>query len=195
MAGSSFTFRCADCNRLLGVSRSRIGSTVQCPKCGVDLVVPDPDQDNDDRPETRGEPSSSSGESATVGAQADGAAPAFAGLSIEPEPLSLRSRESARPFRMPDHRAAAEPVAAPESAEGRLAGLRVEEPPLRELSPASLDPGARALARPGDVVLPRTALLLWSFVMLVALVMSFAAGVLAGHFLWTATPAAAPPGR
>ena len=34
-------FRCYQCSQLLGVSRSRSGKTVNCPKCGAGLVVPD----------------------------------------------------------------------------------------------------------------------------------------------------------
>ncbi len=48
-------------------------------------------------------------------------------------------------------------------------------------------------SRRNDVLMPRTALVLWSFVMLVALVFAFTAGLLTGHFLWkphTLTPPA-----
>ncbi len=37
-------FRCYQCNQLLGVSRSRVGKVVNCPKCSTGLVVPDPDE-------------------------------------------------------------------------------------------------------------------------------------------------------
>jgi hypothetical protein len=41
MAGMPIKFRCYQCNQLLGVSRSRAGKAVNCPKCGTGLVVPD----------------------------------------------------------------------------------------------------------------------------------------------------------
>src|SRR4051812_14471549 len=44
MAGNPIKFRCYQCNQLLGVSRSKVGLTVSCPKCAADLIVPDPDE-------------------------------------------------------------------------------------------------------------------------------------------------------
>ncbi|MHC5542018.1 hypothetical protein ACYOEI_27680, partial [Singulisphaera rosea] len=43
MAAAPLRFRCYQCNQLLGVSRSKIGTTLRCPKCDADLIVPDPD--------------------------------------------------------------------------------------------------------------------------------------------------------
>ena len=34
MAGVPVKFRCFQCNRLLGVALSKVGSVVSCPKCG-----------------------------------------------------------------------------------------------------------------------------------------------------------------
>jgi hypothetical protein len=42
MAGAPIKFRCYQCNQLLGVSRSKVGSIVSCPKCATDLIVPEP---------------------------------------------------------------------------------------------------------------------------------------------------------
>jgi ribosomal protein S27E len=185
MAGSSFTFRCGECNRLLGVSRARIGSTVTCPKCGTELVVPDPDGGEPNRPE---------GGSDTASREPTaGSATAIPGLAIETEPFSLRPREPQRPYRVPDRRP-------PPSSEGPggggsgsgFVGIQVEAPPLRETAGLAGAPETRFGARPGDVIMPRTAFLLWSFVMLVALVIALAAGLLAGRFLWPG-PAGAPP--
>ena len=33
-------FRCAYCNQLLGISRRKAGSVVQCPKCAGQVIVP-----------------------------------------------------------------------------------------------------------------------------------------------------------
>jgi hypothetical protein len=41
MAGMPIKIRCYQCNQLLGVSRSKAGKAVNCPKCGTGLVVPD----------------------------------------------------------------------------------------------------------------------------------------------------------
>src|SRR3954453_19410979 len=43
MAGVPIKFRCFQCNQLLGVSRSKAGSIVACPKCATELIVPAPD--------------------------------------------------------------------------------------------------------------------------------------------------------
>ena len=34
-------FRCFQCNQLLGVSRSKAGEVVSCPKCAAELIVPE----------------------------------------------------------------------------------------------------------------------------------------------------------
>src|SRR4051812_43340906 len=44
MAGVPIKFRCYQCNQLLGVSRSKVGSVVACPKCATELIVPEPDE-------------------------------------------------------------------------------------------------------------------------------------------------------
>jgi DNA-directed RNA polymerase subunit RPC12/RpoP len=43
MAGVQIKFRCFNCNQLLGVSRSKAGTEVSCPKCSSALLVPTPD--------------------------------------------------------------------------------------------------------------------------------------------------------
>jgi hypothetical protein len=43
MAGAPIKFRCYQCNQLLGVSRSKVGSIVACPKCATELIVPEPE--------------------------------------------------------------------------------------------------------------------------------------------------------
>src|SRR5712672_3502858 len=42
MAVVPLKFRCYQCNGLLGVSRSKVGAVVSCPKCGAELIVPEP---------------------------------------------------------------------------------------------------------------------------------------------------------
>ncbi|RUL87718.1 hypothetical protein [Tautonia sociabilis] len=43
MASAPLKFRCDRCGQLLGVSVSRAGKSVTCPKCGAALTVPIPD--------------------------------------------------------------------------------------------------------------------------------------------------------
>lgn len=195
MSAGSFTFRCGECNRLLGISRSRVGTVVSCPKCGRELVVPDPG----DGPAPGGAPGSGAGpsasgsdEAAAVAAGAGTGAAGFPALQIEPEPLSLRPKEPARPYRVPDRRPAApEPASGSEASGTGFVAVQAEET-LRERPRTAPSPELRAAPRSGDVVMPRTAFLLWSFAMLVALVGAFGAGLLAGHLFWPAGAGAAP---
>ncbi len=42
MAIALFKFRCSQCQKLLGVSHSRAGTRVNCPRCNTELIVPEP---------------------------------------------------------------------------------------------------------------------------------------------------------
>lgn len=69
--------------------------------------------------------------------------------------------------------------------------LRDEPPPL--LPPVRVEPSPDLTHREpplrrNDVVLPRTAVILWSFLVLMTLVLAFTTGLLAGHFLWKTAP-------
>lgn len=44
MAGVPIRFRCFRCNQLLGVSRGKAGTVVNCPRCSAELIVPDPSE-------------------------------------------------------------------------------------------------------------------------------------------------------
>jgi hypothetical protein len=204
MAGSSFTFRCGECNRLLGVSRSRIGATVTCPKCGTELIVPEPEDEptpgagaapGDPTVSASGEPVLAGTPSPAVQTTTGGAAdPGFPVVAVETEPFSLRPSEPSRPYRVPDRSRPAPTGSQPPATEPFAPLVRTEPEPIRSLGVTTGSTELRPLSpRAGDVLLPRTAFLLWPFVMLVALVFAFAAGLLAGHVLWhsPATPPAA----
>lgn len=209
MPDESLTFRCPQCQKLLRASVKRAGTTVLCPRCQSALIVPGHPSD-EEAPDGSGPP--------TFGVDPGGLSDEptlqtmIPGLAFEPERFSLRSEDSDRGLRVPDRgreRARAEPPAATAAAapavdepapgpapapseepsspadEGWDAGpVRIEGHPSL-LSP---DPGARR----DDVVMPRAAVLLWSFAMLLGLVMAFTAGLLAGHFLWTTEGVALP---
>ena len=38
-------FRCAHCDKLLGIARRKAGSIVNCPQCGQPLIVPTPEEE------------------------------------------------------------------------------------------------------------------------------------------------------
>jgi hypothetical protein len=57
--------------------------------------------------------------------------------------------------------------------------------PEIDLDQASKRRPARVpLARPRDIILPRTVVAAWALFVLVAQALGFVAGLLAGHFLW-----------
>jgi len=43
-------FRCCYCSQLLGISRRKIGTVIQCPNCLGQVWVPDPNQPEEDNP-------------------------------------------------------------------------------------------------------------------------------------------------
>ena len=45
MASAPIRFRCFECNQLLGVTRSKAGTVVSCPKCATELIVPEPEDE------------------------------------------------------------------------------------------------------------------------------------------------------
>ncbi len=239
MAGAKITFRCYQCNKLLGASRSKVGTVVSCPKCGAELIVPDPaeaepaQEEAERSPETRA-PSAPSPEAASlVGPGSEVDFPNFGPEDIRavsqadapPEPAAPQGRAG---IRFPGHqyRTAVAPSRAgvvPDSRPGRVppppprtptpppstptatpratAPHPVASPPPEEeeepVFPAVLAPAASISteapsltssrtppARRNDVVLPRTAVVLWTFYVLIGSAAAFVSGLLIGHYLW-----------
>ena len=205
-------FRCFRCNRLLGVSATKAGAVVACPHCAAELIVPG----TDDEPEadlaaaataasvvTPKDAASSRIAPAVVPWDAPGAdrevtpdgdsaaGSAFPALRIDPEPL--RSEPAARGYSKPrPGPPPEEPIVMP--------AIAMTPPTLREEATPRTPSGGlgrRDVPRRDDVVLPRAAVILWSFVVLIGLVSAFGAGLLAGRFLWApGVPiAAGPAGR
>ncbi len=212
-------FRCFQCNKLLGVSRSKANSVVSCPQCSAELIVPDHSDppaaapgDVPPPPAKKPSPSNSRIEPVVVlwdkspDPDPDPAGTADSGFPvIQVEPLSLRPekpsllRSSSR-SRSEDWPETTEgPIPAnlrpqaspspnpPPRQDAPLAGVvKIEPPALREEA-ASVAPAPslrESAARRNDVVLPRTVAVLWSFLVLLAVVLAFATGLLAGRFLW-----------
>lgn len=220
-------FRCSQCNKLLGVSRSKVGTVVACPQCSAELIVPDPAEappapaPKAPEPPRPAKPSPSGSQIEPVVVPWDAApAPeppaseAMAFPAIEIEPVSLRPdpparlRTALRPRSEPSSKPPPEPVPLPqlvppapspprsapsdagpfppEPGPVLLPKIEVEtplrdEPALRIVGSPSI---REATARRSDVVMPRTAVVLWSFLVLMAIVLAFATGLLAGRFLW-----------
>jgi DNA-directed RNA polymerase subunit RPC12/RpoP len=165
MSSAAIKFRCSRCSQLLGASRSKVGAVISCPKCRAELIVPDP---------------------------ADGP-PAGADLPVEPDPAQvlreLINFAPESPSPVPELRGdvpVVVPVPLPFTVP--LAAPAVETPevvvPSIQLEPPSIAPARGTVSRHRDVVMPRTAVVAWSLFVLLALLAAFAAGLLAGHFLW-----------
>lgn len=202
MAGVPLKFRCYQCNQLLGVSRAKIGTVVACPKCKADLIVPDPDEADrgsngdesdptgslrfsesneegisldllDIRPEDiRVEPGVSWAPSAAVPPREP-----FPIVPPEPEPQSVAASDAVTaPINVADL------VAGPTSAE--RSGPAEPIVPAIQLESTRLGESRFPTPRSRDVVLPRSAVAIWSLFVLLAQALAFVAGLLAGHFLW-----------
>jgi phage FluMu protein Com len=241
-------FRCFQCNKLLGVSRSKVGAVVACPQCRAELIVPEPPEEsppppppNSNAAESRPSPppappkgssSSSRIEPAVVlwdtppepepipAPEAPGE-PAFPAIQLEP--ISLRpdppvpfrgasrtrmeSRETPTITPAPE---AAQPGPSPAPSPQPIVPATAPEPvllPSITLAPTTIrdsdstrsagSPGPlrEVAARRNDVILPRTAVVLWSFLVLLGMVFAFASGLLVGRFLWArGVPVSMPTG-
>lgn len=209
---SSITFRCPECRKLLAAGRGRIGTMVICPRCQCDLKVPDSTEggaaSSSSGSHSPIEPSSGP---IQVGATSEyidpnraagvGGAPIFFPIQIEDDPLSLRPEAGGRTHKIPDRSHAQAPAAPPrrqeptsspgvdDASSSRATQVDADiptRPPLEspDINLAQPQSIAREIAqRRHDIVLPRSAIVLWSFVMLLSLMLSFVAGLLAGHFL------------
>ncbi|HWE36820.1 MAG TPA: hypothetical protein VG406_09660 [Isosphaeraceae bacterium] len=151
-------FRCFHCGALLGVVRSKAGSVVSCPRCGLGLIVPPPAGAAD--PPTTFE------------------------LEVSGGPSPLESTPSPAPaIDPPPAPAPDQPMPAADPA-GAALPFRVEPIPLHAEIPSLL--ADRRAPRSRDLVtLPRAAILAWSLFASLALAMAFVAGMMVGHYLWT----------
>ncbi len=210
MAVVPIKFRCYACNQLLGVSPTKVGAVVSCPKCSADLVVPSPD---DSAPTQEPEPDEP-GRSATTptlfippeprpatGAMDVGVALDF--LDIRPEDIRVEPgvHHDLPPYRptpapatvvmpVPERSQPVEPQPEPVPDRSPIVSTIPPEPvpiiaPIRVDTPAprtSRKPAPQVRSR--DLILPRSVVASWSLFVLLALVSAFFAGLFAGHYVW-----------
>ncbi len=174
---SAFTFRCPHCDKLLGASRSRIGNTVDCPRCKAELSVPSPEEDA--RPAEAARPRK-------AGPPPPAFEPYFPELDFQEDPYSLRGDKPERASQRSGESKAARSVAtstpSPESVRNSTDSGE-SAPALSTSGDAFPTPVGAPSPRRNDVQLPRTALILWSFIVLLAIVFAFLTGYLAGRSL------------
>jgi hypothetical protein len=109
MAGPKIKFRCYQCNQLLGVSRTKAGKVVACPKCATELLIPE----LDDPPAPAGQ-SPASGTTPAFLAALDSGVPVDL-ADIRPEDIRVVSDDdwSALPIDVDAPRSAPAPAPAP----------------------------------------------------------------------------------
>ena len=187
-----FRFRCYQCQKLIGAPPSRFGSVVKCPRCGVELIVPSPDElptpdENPDlnafRPEDLGlrielEPL----------LQPQAPAPTASETVVGPDPIAfLNQVAETGEYPTPEIRQelptgsldASEPSVEP----SELISPREEPLIPRKRGRRPSAPGEPTI-RARDVVLPRTAAVAWALFAILALAFAFTSGLFVGHTLW-----------
>jgi hypothetical protein len=199
-------FRCYQCNQLLGVSRSKVGEIVSCPKCRAELLVPEPVE----VAVATGDPGSSSVQSSANAGALDSGLP-FELIDIRPEDIRVepgvslevespvpemapkaaeptptvsvpvaRDRESPVTERFEPPPSAPPPTQAPPVL---VADREPVVPPIQIDAPTRLNERL-PVSRSRDLLLPRSTVAAWSIFVLLAQCLAFLAGLLAGHFIW-----------
>ncbi len=192
MAGVPLKFRCYRCNQLLGVSRSKAGRIIACPKCAAELLVPQPSE------------SSSSTDGGSIDLGPDLTAPTASESGIDLDLLDIRPEDiRVEPGVVleeppPPEPTTPEPDAPPPPELAAHSTIVVPPVPVVEEAPEAAGPVVPpiqvepltvaaerpATARARDVILPRSVVAAWSLFVLVAQGLAFVAGLLAGHYLW-----------
>ncbi len=164
-------FRCTRCNTSLKVSGAKAGTRVACPKCNLELTIPQQGGD--------GAVVEVATSAAVIEEPVDLAAPPGGGflnldLRLEPTTATTQSASAAKPSPVAQPAKPAVPASTTTSPStstsmsGESGLLRVERPSLRSR----------------DVVLPRTAVVAYSTFALLGLLCAFLTGLLIGHFVW-----------
>jgi hypothetical protein len=163
-------FRCAYCNQLLGISRRKAGQVVRCPTCAGQVVVPNPEPEDE-----AAEPEQ---------APAPGNQPFFEGSEFED--LFNPAAAGAPPARAP----AKAPAKAPPAdwkTEGAPPEVDVEPVAIPDEPARPAQPAAPAPAKPpaGIVLSPVKATVL-TVVFIVVVAVAFGIGLLVGWSLGAA---------
>jgi phage FluMu protein Com len=202
MAKALLKFRCYRCDKLLGTSYARAGKTTVCPSCKADLVVPEVEAPPDE--ELRAGtlalvPNLEEPASVNETVAKPGHDPGFSWEEIDERIFETAAEAHAFEFGIttsPPEEPSPElepPPARPESpplpVPSEPAAAILDPPPPDVVPEITLEaPAVRTerttRRRPGEVVLTQGVIASWSLFMLLALAISFVAGLFAGHFLW-----------
>lgn len=159
MPSAPMKIRCYSCGQLLGVSRSKAGRVIACPKCASELTIPPLDAlelVETGKPSPINEPSDDMEEFGLPEKFPEEAPADF-------EPAGAATAEAVEP-----------------AAEIKIPAIRVESTSKIRGSSNSVKVGATNR----DLLIPRSVVAAWSLLVLAALMFAFLTGLLAGHFIW-----------
>ncbi len=186
-------FRCMHCGQLLGASRSKAGRWVNCPACETETLVPKRSEEPEPNDQSSLSPISAESSSNTT--------PPTTSSPSMPTVGEMSTVEiNAIPATMNDVEAISQALignkAAPRRAVAAIGELPTELETREQLKYEATTSSTKAhnkntmalattLTRRRDVLMPRTAVIAWSLVALLAIGLAFLSGLLIGHYLWT----------
>jgi phage FluMu protein Com len=162
-------FRCAYCNQLLGIAHRKAGTVVRCPTCAGQVVVPDPNTANVEKPapQPAGAPLFERSDFDEL----------FGPIERQKEPLDKKDRVVTAAS-LPELALPAPPPAPPPRTVAGPSDYDVEK--LSVVSAPSF--ANRSLVAHGILLSPAKATFL-TVAVIIALVLSFSAGLLVGLLL------------
>ena len=159
MPSAPMKIRCYQCGQLLGVSRSKAGRVISCPKCASELTIPPLDALEIVEPPKLSPINEPEDDIEEIGNLE--ALPEEAPSDLEPiVPATVDTTAPAVDLKIP--------------------AIRVES--TRKIRGTSNSPKVGATNR--DLLIPRSVVAAWSLLVLAALMFAFLTGLLAGHFIW-----------
>jgi hypothetical protein len=199
MATAVLKFRCYRCDKLLGISPAKAGKTTTCPKCQADLIVPESDvpADADMRAAARAlVPNLDESDTIAAPEPRPQHEPGFSWEDLDATIFETAAEAGAIDLGIATAKAKPpqpEPTLAPEPEPAPVPVAPII--PIVDTPPPIVVPEIKVEApvvqsdrssrrRPGEVVLTQGVIASWSVFMLLALAISFVAGVFVGHFFW-----------
>ena len=173
-------FRCAYCNQLMGIARRKAGTVVRCPTCAGQVVVPAADAGGDELPPTEQPLFERSDFDELFNSPAAAAGGATARTAGKPARTGATGGGSAAGTAAPPAQAPH-----PEEAWGTHADRDVEVEPLGV--PRGGVPAFEPVPRPPGILLSPAKATILTVVVVIGLAVAFAAGLLVGRFLLTAS--------
>jgi hypothetical protein len=190
-------FRCFQCQRVLRTGRTKAGSVVTCPKCGAELIVPEPPDEAPGSAELDSAEASSGSSSHVPSPKAVTNLADIRPEDIRVEPGVVRpgppvEQASVTAFEVAGRPAPLGAISGmefafppkPSNPEPDFPAINIKHEPILDAVASSVIAARSPAPRPRDIPLPRAAVVAWSMSALIAIVFAFVAGLLIGHFLW-----------